>query len=159
VLLAPTAFVQRPLTWLKAIHQHRAEFACAPNFGYDLCVSRHHPEQAQGLDLSSWRVALNGAEPIRADTIDQFTRTFGAYGFSGWAIFQAYGLRVAWVVVSAGRRGEVHGRKAVSKQYLRDGRIVPPQSDADSATLIGCGRSLPGEAIAIVDPQICRRQP
>ena len=67
VLMAPVSFMQRPLTWLRAISDYRAEFATAPNFAFDLCVDRFRPDQMAGIDLSSWKIALNGAEPVRAD--------------------------------------------------------------------------------------------
>src|SRR5580692_5787866 len=68
VLMAPNAFMQRPLGWLRAISHYRAEVGCSPNFGFDLCVSRYRAEQMEGIDLSSWKVALNGAEPVHAET-------------------------------------------------------------------------------------------
>ena len=91
VLMAPNAFMQRPLNWLRAIHRYRAEVGCGPNFGYDLCVSRYRAEQMEGIDLSSWKVALNGAEPVRADTIRRFSETFAPHGFDPNATFP--GLR------------------------------------------------------------------
>ena len=81
VLMAPNAFMQRPLNWLRAIRHYRAEVALRPNFGFDLCVSRYRAEQMEGVDLSSWKIALNGAEPVRADTIERFIETFAPHGF------------------------------------------------------------------------------
>src|SRR4051812_26803444 len=75
VLMAPNAFMQRPLGWLRAISHYRAEVACSPNFGFDLCVSRYRADQMEGVDLSSLRIALNGAEPVQPDTIDRFVTT------------------------------------------------------------------------------------
>ena len=69
VLMAPAAFMQRPLNWLRTIHQYRAELTSAPNFAFDLCVSRFRADQMEGIDLSCWKVALNAAEPVHADTI------------------------------------------------------------------------------------------
>src|SRR5262249_40669816 len=86
VLLAPVAFIQRPLTWLRAISDYRAEVAVAPNFGFDLCVERYRAEQMEGIDLSCWRLALNGAEPVRAETIHRFTATFAPHGFAATSI-------------------------------------------------------------------------
>src|SRR5207237_5707533 len=75
VLLAPLTFMQRPLSWLRAIHQYRAEVTAAPNFAFDLCVQRFRADQMQNVDLSSWKLAINAAEPVRAGTIDRFTAT------------------------------------------------------------------------------------
>ena len=69
VLMAPVGFIQRPLTWLRAIHAYGAEVAGAPNFAFDLCVDRFRPEQMEGVDLSGWKLAFNGAEPVRAETL------------------------------------------------------------------------------------------
>jgi acyl-CoA synthetase (AMP-forming)/AMP-acid ligase II len=75
VLMAPAGFIQRPFSWLRAIHTYGAEVAGAPNFAFDLCVDRFKPEQMEGVDLSGWKVAFNGAEPVRADTLQRFTST------------------------------------------------------------------------------------
>ncbi len=71
----------RPLHWLRAIHRHRAEVTAAPNFAYDLCVERFRPEEMEGVDLSNWKVTVNGAEPVRAATLKRFAETFAPYGF------------------------------------------------------------------------------
>ena len=80
-LMAPVSFLQRPLSWLRAIYEFKAEAAGGPNFGFDLCVARFRPEAMAGVDLSGWRVAFNGAEPVRAQTLQQFAETFAPYGF------------------------------------------------------------------------------
>lgn len=87
VLMAPNAFMQRPLGWLRTISHYRAEVACSPNFGFDLCVSRYRADQMQGIDLSSLKVALNGAEPIHAETIERFIATFAPHGFDPRAMY------------------------------------------------------------------------
>lgn len=81
VLMAPNAFMQRPLGWLRAIARYRAEVACSPNFGFDFCVSRYRADQMEGIELSSLRIALNGAEPVHAETIERFIQTFAPHGF------------------------------------------------------------------------------
>src|SRR4051812_20279459 len=103
VLLAPNAFMQRPLNWIRAIHTYRAEVACGPNFGYDLCVGRYRADQMDGIDLSGWKVALKGAEPVRAETIGKFTEIFANHGFDRNAIFPAYGMAEATLLISGGR--------------------------------------------------------
>src|ERR1700738_5578818 len=104
VLLAPMTFMQRPLSWLRAIHRYRAEVAGAPNFAFDLCVQRFRADQMRDVDLSSWKVAFNGAEPVRADTIERFAATFAPYGFDRRAMNPQYGMAEATVMVSAGPR-------------------------------------------------------
>jgi acyl-CoA synthetase (AMP-forming)/AMP-acid ligase II len=152
-LMAPAAFVQRPMVWLKAIHEYRGEIACMPNFAFDLCVSRFSPEAAEGLDLSSWKVALNASETVHADTIERFNRTFAPYGFDPRAIFPAYGMAEATVMISGGARGAGHVTRAVSRSELGNGRVCSPAGQADSQIIVGCGRALVGERIAIVDPK------
>ena len=127
VLMAPVAFVQRPLVWLRAISDYRAEVAGGPNFAFDLCVERYRPEQMDGIDLSGWKVAFNGAEPVRAETIRRFCETFAPHGFAASAMLPAYGLAEATVLVSAGGRGAGPVTRTVSRDRLRAGRVAPPR--------------------------------
>lgn len=159
VLMAPNAFMQRPLNWLRTIHQYKAEVAASPNFGYDLCVSRYRPEQMEGVDLSSWKTALNGAEPVRSDTIRKFTDTFAAHGFHPNAVFPAYGMAEATLLISGGSRGGGPFTRTVSQGALQAHRAETPADGADAQTLVGCGRRLQGEQIAIVDPDSHTRLP
>ena len=159
VLMAPNAFMQRPLNWLRAIHHYKAEVAASPNFGYDLCVSRYRPEQMEGVDLSSWKAAMDGAEPVRSDTIRKFTDTFAAHGFQPNAVFPAYGMAEATLMISGGGRGAGPITRSVSQSALQAHRAEPPADSADAQTLVGCGRALQGERIAIVDPDSRARLP
>jgi acyl-CoA synthetase (AMP-forming)/AMP-acid ligase II len=152
VLIAPNAFMQRPLNWLRAISHYRAEVGCSPNFGYDLCVSRYRAEQMQDVDLSSWRIALNGAEPISADTIRNFVETFTGHGFDRRAVFPAYGMAEATLLISGGHRGAGHVTRVVSRSGLQAHQVAAPAASDDVQTLVGCGRVLINERIAIVDP-------
>ena len=157
VLMAPVAFIQRPLNWLRAIGAYRAEVAVAPNFGFDLCVARYRPEQMDGIDLSSWKLALNGAEPVRADTIRRFGETFAPYGFAASSMYPAYGMAEATVLISAGRRGAGPALRLLSRDGLQRHRALAPRDAGDTQTMVGCGRALAGEQIAIVDPASRKR--
>jgi acyl-CoA synthetase (AMP-forming)/AMP-acid ligase II len=157
VLMAPNAFMQRPLNWLRAIHHYRAEVACGPNFGFDLCVSRYRADQMQDVDLSSWKVALNGAEPVHAETIKRFSETFAVHGFDAAAAFPAYGMAEATLLIAGGRRGAGHLTRPVSRSVLQAHAVRAPVDDTDIQKLVGCGRALAGERIAIVDPNRCVR--
>jgi acyl-CoA synthetase (AMP-forming)/AMP-acid ligase II len=159
VLMAPNAFMQRPLNWLRAIHHYRAEVGCSPNFGFDLCVSRYRADQMEGVDLSSWKVALNGAEPVHSETIKRFSETFARHGFNPNAAFPAYGMAEATLLIAGGRRGADHVTRAVSRSGLQDHSVRTPRDETDVQTLVGCGRALAGERIAIVDPDSCGRLP
>lgn len=159
VLMAPSAFAQRPLGWLRAIHDYRAEIGCSPNFGYDLCVTRYRAEQMQGIDLSCWKVALNGAEPVHAETTTRFAETFAGHGFNPDAAFPAYGMAEATLLIAGGRRGGSHVTRTISRAGLQAHRVGPPVDQADVQRLVGCGRALVNERIAIVGPGSCMRLP
>jgi acyl-CoA synthetase (AMP-forming)/AMP-acid ligase II len=137
VLMAPVSFLQRPISWLRAIADYKAEVAGGPNFAYDLCATRLRPEQRDGLDLSSWRVAFNAAEPVRAETIERFTATFAACGFHPAAMHPSFGMAEATVFVSGRHRGAG----------------VTTLAGRAEAPLVGCGRAVGAERIAIVDPE------
>ena len=153
VLMAPVSFMQRPLSWLRAIHDYRAEVAGGPNFAFDLCVRRHRPEEIQGIDLSCWKVAFNGAEPVRANTIDRFASTFAPYGFDAKSIYPAYGMAEATLLISAGHRGIGPVTRRTDRDALQRNQIVAPAQAQDAQILVGCGRQLVGERLAIVDPE------
>jgi FkbH-like protein len=104
VFMSPSAFLHQPICWMKAISRYRAHSSGGPNFAYDLSVSRTTEDQRKGLDLSSWRVAFNGAEPVRSATIERFSRTFEPYGFQRKSFFPCYGLAEATLIVT-GRSG------------------------------------------------------
>jgi acyl-CoA synthetase (AMP-forming)/AMP-acid ligase II len=155
VLMSPVAFLQRPLTWLRAIHAYRAEVAGGPNFAFDLCASRYRAEDMGDIDLSSWKLAFMGAETVRADTIARFVATFAPHGFDARAVWPGYGMAEATVLVSGGARGRGAPIRAVSSAGLQRHRAEPPASPEDARSVVGCGRALQGERIAIVDPDAC----
>ncbi len=143
-LMAPSQFVQRPLNWLKLISRYRIDVAGCPNFGYDLCVDRLRPEAMEGLDLSSWRVAFNGAEPVRRETLERFAAAFAPYGFRREAFYPCYGMAEATLLLSGPRPGEPLAVRAAA---------------GDSTSFVACGRALAGESLAIVDPEAFQRRP
>jgi acyl-CoA synthetase (AMP-forming)/AMP-acid ligase II len=159
VLMGPNAFMQRPLNWLRAIHHYRAEVACSPNFGFDLCVSRYRADQMHDVDLSSWKVALNGAEPVHAATIKRFSETFASHGFNPGAVFPAYGMAEATLLIAGSQRGAGHVTRAVSRSSLQAHAVRTPLDEADIQILVGCGRALINERIAIVEPDGAARLP
>jgi acyl-CoA synthetase (AMP-forming)/AMP-acid ligase II len=157
VLLAPVSFMQRPLSWLRAINDYKAEIAGGPNFAFDLCIRRHRPEQMRGIDLSCWKLAYNGAEPVRSDTIERFAATFAPYGFDARSVHPAYGMAEATLLISSGERSSGAVTRTVSRDALQRGHAVFPTGNEDVYRIVGCGRRLPGERIAIVDPESRRR--
>ncbi len=157
VLMAPVAFLQRPLSWLRAIHEFRAEIAGGPNFAYDLCAARLRPEQVEGLDLSGWRVAFNGAEPVAAATLRRFAAAFAPFGFRAESLYPCYGMAEATLLISGGTRGAGATVAPVSRAALGTGRVAAPAGPGDTAEAVGCGRPVQGSRIAIVDPDGLRR--
>ena len=103
-LMPPITFLQRPIRWLQMISKYKITNSGGPNFAYDLCVQKITPEQHETLELSSWTIAYNGAEPIRQSTLEQFTRTFEPCGFHWQAFRPCYGLAESTLVVSCEHR-------------------------------------------------------
>ena len=158
VLMPPVAFLQKPIRWLRAISRYRVTTSGAPNFAYEHCMHGTTPEQREGLDLSSWRVAFNGAEPVRAETIERFTEIFAPYGFRASAFQPCYGLAEATLIVSGGAHDRPPVLKTVRASALQRHRVEAPlPGDNDSRTLVGCGKALPDHRIVIVHPETLRR--
>jgi amino acid adenylation domain-containing protein len=134
VLMSPVAFLQRPMRWLEAIARYRGTVSGGPNFAYELCLRKAAPEAVAGLDLSSWRVAFNGAEPVRASTLERFAATFAPSGFRPEAFYPCYGLAEATLFVTGGQPG------------------VAPRVDGESGR-VSCGRSWMGQRIVVADPE------
>lgn len=158
ILMAPAAFLQRPVRWLQAISRFRGHTSGGPNFAYDLCVRRTTPEQRAQLDLSSWRVAFNGAEPVRARTLTEFTRAFAACGFRPDAVSPCYGLAESTLMVTASSRRTLPTIVPFDMLELERGKAVPSVNHASTAReLVGCGSVVGGQRLLIVDPE--RRLP
>jgi 1-acyl-sn-glycerol-3-phosphate acyltransferase len=152
-VLSPLAFLARPARWLSAIHAHRATLSAAPNFGFDLCARRIPEEETRGLDLASWRLALNGSEPVSPATIERFTRRFAPLGFRPGAMCPVYGLAEASVALTVPAPGAGVRIDAVCRTaFQRDGQAIPAGED-ESAPLcfVSCGWPLPGHEVRIVD--------
>jgi fatty-acyl-CoA synthase len=152
-LLPPTAFLARPERWLWAIHQRRATLSAAPNFAYELCARRIRDEAIEGLDLSSWRVALNGAEPVSTGTLERFARRFSSHGFRPEAMMPVYGLAecsVALAFPPAGRGPRVD--RVARGAFQREGRAEPAAPEDPAALeFVSAGRELPEHEVRIVD--------
>ncbi len=151
--MSPLSFLQRPARWLQAISNFKATHTVAPNFAYDFCVQRIKPEEKAGLDLSSWKVAVNGAEPVRKETLDRFDQAFAACGFRYESFCPGYGLAEATLKVTAVRAGDAPVVLAVDRTALEHGRVAAAGFDAaDSRRLVGCGRSMIDTRLVIVHP-------
>jgi fatty-acyl-CoA synthase len=150
VLMPPEMFVKRPIEWLRAITRYRATISYAPNFAYDLCVRR--VKNIDGLDLSSWRVAGCGAEPINAQTLAAFAEKFGRAGFRASSFVPSYGLAEHVLAATFGVREREPRVDLVSAEALSDGGMAAPVGPDDDAVirLVSCGRPLSGHALRIV---------
>jgi len=152
VLMSPATFLQRPARWLEAVSSHRAVLSGGPNFAYELCVRQVTDEQRAGLDLSSWKVAFNGSEPVRAETLQRFAERFGPCGFDPRAFFPCYGLAEATLFVSGARRGGGAVVQSFSAEKLAQNLAAPAGASPSPRRLVGSGSPRDGLEIAIVDP-------
>ncbi len=148
-LMSPIAFMKRPAVWLRALSDYRGTLAAAPNFAFDLCADKATPELLSELDLSQARVVIVGAEPVRATTLERFTRTFEVCGFSPEALYPSYGLAESTLIVT-GRAGV--RSVAFDAQQLRNAKAHPAGPSDQATHLVSCGRPLRGADVRIVDP-------
>lgn len=156
-LMSPVDFLQKPYRWLSAISRYRATTSGGPNFAYELCVQKITPEQRANLDLSSWDVAFNGAEPIRADTLERFISTFEPCGFRREAFFPCYGMAETTLIVSGSLKTAPPTIYSVNKKDMEQNRIVVTTSKyEETRTIVGCGQVLSGQVV-IVNPDTLTR--
>lgn len=147
LLMPPMAFLQQPYLWLQAISRERATISGGPNFAYDLCVEKITPAQRETLDLSSWRVAFNGAEPIRPDTLERFSATFAPHGFRREAFYPCYGLAEGTLIVSGGQHAAAPILDTISEEALTRHRV-----EQGSRAVVSSGQALGGQRLVIAHP-------
>ncbi len=158
VIMSPVDFILKPLRWLQAISRYRGTTSGGPNFAYDLCIRKITPAQIAELDLSSWAIAVNGAEPILADTLNRFAKTFAPAGFNPQAFCPAYGMAETTVMVTMSGRMAPPVIQTVQRTALEQNRIEPvPIESAESRTIVGCGQMVADHPIAIVNPDTLKR--
>ena len=154
VLMSPGAFLRRPALWLEAVTRYRATCSGAPNFAWDLCVRRVSAEQAARFDLSSLEVLYNGAEPVRAATLERFMRAFGGRGLRRSALFPCYGMAEATLLVAGGPFGRgprilTLDAEALERQQVR----MAAPGDATARAIVSCGPLASGVKVAVTDPE------
>ncbi len=152
VMMSPLAFLSRPERWLWAIDRHRGTVAPSPNFGYELCSRRISDAAIEGLDLSRWRLAINGAEAVLPSTIDHFCDRFRPYGFQPRAMFPVYGLAETCLGLTVPPRGRGPRYDVVGSDRLRrERRAVPAAAGEAATTCVSVGSPLDTQKVRIVD--------
>ena len=152
VLMSPMAFLMRPVRWLDAITRHGGTLSPAPNFAFARCVKRVTDADLKRLDLSTWRVALNGAEPVNLGTVRAFEQKFAPRGFSRATMLPVYGLAEASLAVTFTPQGEPMRYESVDRQALADGEAVLSLGEG-TMTVMSVGLAVPGHDVAVVDEQ------
>jgi acyl-CoA synthetase (AMP-forming)/AMP-acid ligase II/acyl carrier protein len=152
IVMSPTAFVQRPYRWLKAVSKYRCDTTGGPNFGYELCTTKITEEEKAALDLSSWSIAYNGAEPVRGDTLREFSEAFESCGFAPEAFYPCYGLAEATLFVTGGPKGHFPTYATFDSAALEKHQVRPVAAEDENAReLVGCGPAW-GQTVKIANP-------
>ncbi|MCC9602921.1 aminotransferase class I/II-fold pyridoxal phosphate-dependent enzyme [Stieleria sp. JC731] len=160
ILMSPMTFLQRPTRWLRAISKYGGTITGGPNFAYQLCVDKISESEMEGLDLSTLQIAFNGAEPIRAATLDAFRKKFEPYGFNPSASLPCYGMAETTLIVTGGPSDPRPIVKSFDRSELDTKRVVPvKENDPAARKLVGCGAVLPSETVLIVDPDSLQKLP
>jgi acyl-CoA synthetase (AMP-forming)/AMP-acid ligase II len=158
VLMSPMAFLQRPARWLKAITRYRAATSGGPNFAYDLCVRKVTPEQRETLDLSSWGLAFNGAEPVRKKTLERFAEVFAPCGFRREAFYPCYGMAEATLMITGGEKDDFPVTLNLQGASLEQHRVsLASDGEEGVRTNVSCGSARLGQKVAIVNPETLAR--
>lgn len=157
VLMSPLAFLSRPIRWLKTIHRFGVTVSGGPNFAYDHCVDKIADDELEGVDLSSWEVAFNGAEPVRPETLRRFSERFAKCGFRAEACYPCYGMAETTLLVTGGKKLVAPRTDWFSGTALDAHRVERTAADAPGARhQVSSGQVLPGETVLIVDPDTHR---
>ncbi|MBH8561822.1 AMP-binding protein [Nostoc sp. CENA67] len=157
ILMPPASFLQRPYRWLQAISEYKGTTSGAPNFAYELCMQKITPEQKQTLDLSSWSVAFNGAEPIRHETLERFASSFADCGFRKQAFYPCYGMAEATLMIAGGDKAVFPKIKTVEKAALEQNQVIDKIIGEEVHSLVSCGQTLPQQQIVIANLETLTR--
>jgi len=155
ILIAPAAFIQRPFRWLQAISRYRGSSSYAPNFAYDLCINRITQEERAQLDLRSWRIAVNAAEPVRAETLERFITSFAPCGLRRTVMVPAYGLAETTLMVSCSVVDTEAPTIHLDRVSLAQNRVLIAAAGEPDKTvdIVSCGYVARDQRVVIADPE------
>ena len=156
-LMSPVDFLQQPIRWLQAISRYQATTSGGPNFAYDLCLRKITAAQLETLDLSSWEVAFTGAEPVKAETLEEFATTFASCGFRKEAFYSCYGMAETTLIVSGGLKTNPPVIRKIDRAALEQNRVVASTNNLEIRAIVGCGRTWLNQNLLIVNPENCTR--
>lgn len=154
IFMPPLSFIQRPIRWLELMAEYQCDLSTAPNFAYDLCVERIKKEQLQGLNLSSWKWAGNGAETVHPETIDEFCALLEPSGFRRAAMTPCYGMAETTLMVTASGKDDSPLTLNIDPEAMAKGQLV--EQTSSSYQIAGCGFVAPNHEVLIVDPDTCQ---
>jgi 8-amino-7-oxononanoate synthase len=153
VIMSPLSFLLKPYRWLAAISKYRATTSGGPNFAYDVCVRQIRDELLDTLDLSSWQVAFNGAEPVHAETLERFAKKFERCGFRYEAFYPCFGLAEGTLIVTGGQKNRAPVIKTLDADSLANGTVIDAIPGTDRVRrLVSSGRIILNQKLRIVDP-------
>ena len=157
-IMSPLTFIRKPICWLEAISRFNVTHTQSPNFGYEYCIRKITSKQLTNIDLSSWKIASNGAEPIRKDTLENFIDKFKPYGFSPSAFYPAYGLAEATLLVSTKPHGETYEVASLDASKLEKNQVFEHDSEPSfnkkiTRHVVSCGFPICGMTVVIADPK------
>ncbi len=155
LMMSPIMFMQNPVSWLRNIQKYRVTGSGAPNFAYELCINKIPLEKCEGLDLSTWKLAYNSAEPVRAETQAAFAEKFAPFGFHSESFAPCYGLAEATLEVSAYTNEPKTITLTISRNAFEEGKVVPAEATngKDTLTMVSSGAPLADMRVAIADPK------
>jgi acyl-CoA synthetase (AMP-forming)/AMP-acid ligase II len=151
-LIPHLLFLQKPVRWLKAISKYQADTSGAPNFAYELCLKKVTPEQRDQLHLSTWQIAMNGAEPVNLQTMEKFCDYFAPCGFQQRTFAPCYGLAEATLMISSIAKRDSYQAITIDRTALQENKVVVQQNGTDLQTIVGCGKCIDDHQLRIVDP-------
>ncbi|MDJ0732648.1 MAG: fatty acyl-AMP ligase [Nostocaceae cyanobacterium] len=153
IFMSPVAFLQKPWRWLNAISRYQATTSGGPNFAYDLCVNNISISEQESLDLSSWNLAFNGAEPVQAKTLQEFAQTFASCGFRQSALYPCYGMAETTLFVTGRLKTSPQLLQRINADALAQNQVVVESKNERNHLLVSCGKAWCDQQVIIVNPE------